>query len=265
MKKINLEKLELKLPKIDEKNSKILLGGNGYGEFEAYECHGQDLICGGGDGDDSEQIDDYSDGQYDLDVGLDDNFHDVDDYSYDQDGDVGDNGNSGNGSSTISQAAIIANFPESFFNGANLAEYPIGFDVTLTSADIFQTTELTEQIMVVLETNNVIAQYLNEIAQRGIYLSFLIGDVDENSSGNTLATTVPDFAQQTTTITLDFTDSNPDDGWTGSSNADTPYESLVHTILHEVYHARIAAIFQEAYSQNQNPVTAAFDHNAVYA
>ena len=261
MKKINLENLELKLPKIDEKNSKILLGGNGYGEFEAYECHGQDLICVGGDGDDSEQIDDYSDGRYDLDVGLDDNFQDVDDYSYDDGYDTGDPNDGGNPATPITTEGILANFPESFFDGISADNPNIIFDFPNNpGTDAFE-----QQLMMILQSSDLIEDLADQFVLGRSTIRFElvpIANTVDPVTGNTLVTQA-----QTITEAYDVVDGEiviqfnsnliGPDGWMPTGG--TPDQSLANmqilanTIAHEILHANNFHIIQTNYAIHGNP------------
>ena len=234
MKKLNLKELELKLPRIDESYSKILLGGDSYAD---------DAVFGGG----CDVIRDKEIGQADIgwDAPLDyDNAYDLDVSidglnSYD-DGSSGDEQGSSSSGGVTSYAggSFYNNLPQAFTNGVDLADYPISGGMNLGD---FNTTFI-EQFKTILETNNVIANALNYIKSVGVNLDFSIDQIINNIPGqDTNAHTEPHFNTNSISITFNIDQMNPDDGWEDDSHGSNATESLVETILHEILHAKHAA------------------------
>ncbi|MFD2909761.1 hypothetical protein ACFSX9_13570 [Flavobacterium ardleyense] len=161
MKKLNLKELELKLPKIDENYSKILLGGSYDDAYGGYDLKTPYFDL------DPNPLD--YDNSLDLDVS-----HDgyQDDGSYQDEGQTGGN-NTGSGSSTVPVFTV----PATLLDGMNLSNNTLYIN---TPAG-----EFTDQLNFVLQSNSVIESVLKNVNLRQVALTIGLQNM---SSGTGAAT-----------------------------------------------------------------------------
>jgi len=244
MKKLNLKELELRLPKIDENYSKILIGGDSYGE----DYGDRNELNSGPTGPlyDPTEVEPvpWEPMSWDVDTSL-DGMAEQDDQN-----DIG--GPHGPGSGTnippYQGGDFRNNLPGPCKDGVDIIDYLIDGGMELGDFN----TKFIEQFYTILETNSVIADALNAIDNAGIDLNFHIGQIINNNPGeSTNAHTVGDWSPggNSVDITFNVDKMNPDDGWTDDSNNPNETLSLVETILHEILHAKHTALAMEMRNQ----------------
>lgn len=248
-KKLNLLELELKLPKIDEKNTKILLGGSSYDGYDADTCNG--IECGEG-----------PNRSYPLDWGLqdpaeDDNNLDLDvshDGSYDQDSSVDADGNSSGNS------VEIPNFPA-------VLSSALSDGVSMNNPNFALTAMLGgpiySQILGIFESNSVLGNLLSGYTSAGHPVTITAGVLTDPQ--RFAEATVPNLGSNQLTITINSSLFNSN-GWAADStgldnigfdfSSSSPLEDLVGTMVHEVIHAQQYLEISNLLEQNNGDLLA---------
>ena len=232
MKKLNLKELELKLPKIDENYSKILLGGDSYG---LDDCA---ISCGEDPNNPKNLVDasaggplDY-DNSYDLDISF-DGINNYDGYQDEGQTQGNDNSNTPN----------LITLPQSLSDGVDLNNFNIDLDLS-NGNELFNS-----QLNGILTNNSVIGNLIS-LATQDYMLRFEIGQLQPGSNsttstewGITNADSLPALGFQTIILDIDLVtalgtlDVNTIDNTQLNHNNLTPLESLVAIIAHESFHA----------------------------
>lgn len=238
MKKLNLKELELKLPRIDENYSKILLGGDSYAD---------DAVFGGG----CDLIRDKEIGQADIgwDAPLDyDNAYDLDisNDGYQDDGGYQDEGqNGGNSTGTGSGQIPTFTIPTTLLDGMNL-----------NNNSLYIATpqgQFTDQLKFALESNSVIKNILSNVNLGQVALTITTQDLASNINAQTSHVNAPNYQ-------ITFNSDYANNGWTSNNGGGAPTTDgfdmsfvytlggiteemretlfLVKTLLHESFHLR---------------------------
>jgi hypothetical protein len=234
MRKLNLKELELKLPKIDENYSKILLGGNTYAD-DAVFGGGCDLIK------DKEIADIGWNGPLEHDNSLDLDVS-IDGYEY-NDGYQDEGQNDGetteqNNNPSFNVTEYLNNLPESFKNGVESGDFFISGGIELGDSN----TRFVDQFYTIIESNSFIAQTIQYIRSLGIDLRFDINDDFPDVSGeHALAHTQSYFSANVIKISFNIDQMNPNDGWENTAHDSSAIISLAETVIHELVHAKYAA------------------------
>ncbi len=234
-KRLNLEELELRLPAIDAKNSKILLGGSDYDGAEDMDgcrfCN--DLTSAKLGSAETQAHNDYGD-NFDLDASI-DGYNDYGDAN-DVDGGNSSGGTGGTGTSGI-------NIPATLSDGFNLNNANLYINNDNTSA------AFSNQFNGILSSNSVIGNLFNTATQggpSGYALIINFGDLSGIGTGGVLGNTHSDLVSiMSQTITFDtslisslgMTDVEILDNAGVNHDPLTPLESLVAIIAHEAFHS----------------------------
>ena len=246
MRKLNLKELELKLPKIDENYSKILLGGNTYAD-DAVFGGGCDLIK------DKEIADIGWNGPLEHDNSLDLDVS-IDGYEY-NDGyqDEGQNG----GNNTGVGSATVINFtpPASLLDGMNLNVNTLYIG---TPAGQF-----TNQLEFILQSNSHIANLLAPVNNGQLGLIFNTDNLNSNTLAETNIYGYPsmDISFNASYITSEGWVAQPGgttDGFdlsmiTGAQGITEQMRQvlyLAHVIAHESFHANAWNVFMSHLAAN---------------
>ena len=235
--KLDLKELELQLPSIDSNETKIILGGNDYGDG-----NGQfDMWYWGPNNGADAAHDNYQD-QGDLDHYYDDN-NGEDYHTPDLNGGHHDDGYTDPGNS------------QNVYNGINVDDYDnLVID---TGNPLFD-----QAIENLLESNSELASLLEELLADGSNdIKFSIGDLGEMSPDGkyTMAETRPDDTYNNYEIIFN-SHSFDDDGnyifdgngqsTDGSNLGDlTPEEEFAVNVAHELLHVQYGEMLRDAYDQ----------------